>query len=145
MSIKVIAIGNVIMGDDGIGIRVLEKIRNRLEERGMECIIGETDFDYCISKISKEDFIFIIDAAYCGKNIGDVTVFSFEEYDLMKYGISQHGICLYNMLPLGLRAVKGYIIGIEIKNVNFSILLTKEISDKLDDICENVINSMKGL
>lgn len=145
MATKVIAIGNVIMGDDGIGIRVLEKIQSQLEEMGMECFIGETDPDYCVSRVNEEDFIFVIDAAYCGKNVGDITIASIEEFKLSKFDFSQHGISLLNMSALGFKAIKGYIIGIEIKSIAFSELLTEEILDKIDDICTNVKSNIENL
>lgn len=49
MKNKVIAIGNILMGDDGVGIAVVEKIRHELEQDNIQVIIGETNFNYCAS------------------------------------------------------------------------------------------------
>lgn len=57
------------MGDDGIAIYVTEMLRKELESRGIEVIIGETDSQYCISKIEEGDFLLILDASYFGIEI----------------------------------------------------------------------------
>ena len=59
--IKVIAIGNRIMIDDGIAIAVLENVRNKLESMGIEIIIGETDFQFCFHQLKEHDFVIILD------------------------------------------------------------------------------------
>jgi hydrogenase maturation protease len=145
MAVKVIAIGNVIMGDDGAAIRVLENISNQLKDIGVECIIGETDFNYCISRINEGDFIFIIDAAYCGKNVGDITITSIEDSKTSKYDFSQHELSFLNMEYFGLKDVKGYIIGIEVDKIDFSLSLTRKMQDRLDEICINVKDIIERL
>jgi hydrogenase maturation protease len=59
MLIKCIAIGNRIMGDDSIGIRVTQEILPSLKKDKIEVIFGETDVDYALSKIEDGDFLFI--------------------------------------------------------------------------------------
>ena len=53
MAKKVIAIGNRLMMDDAVGVVILEKIKNILEDKGIETIIGETDVDFCFSKLNQ--------------------------------------------------------------------------------------------
>ena len=51
--IKVFGIGNILLGDDGIGVKVVEKLNESIKSigRDIEVIIGETDYLYCLNEI----------------------------------------------------------------------------------------------
>lgn len=144
MSIKVIAIGNCLMGDDGVGIRILEKIEGSLKEHGMKTFIGETDFEYCLSIINDNDFIFVIDAAILGKRSGEITMISFDDYKFQTndYTHTQHLYSLLDLIHIYRKAVKGYVIGIEVeaKNINYSLKLSVNLEEALGDISLKVLN-----
>jgi hydrogenase maturation protease len=70
MDIKAIAIGNPLMGDDGIALKVAEQLSDSLEKLGVEVIIGETDIDYCISRIDENDKLIVIDGSCRGEALG---------------------------------------------------------------------------
>ena len=55
--IKVFGIGNILLCDDGIGVRVAENLKEEIEALGddIEVIIGKTDVLYCINKIEEDD------------------------------------------------------------------------------------------
>ncbi|MBZ9623058.1 hypothetical protein G9F71_009330 [Clostridium sp. FP2] len=73
MGKKVIAIGNRLMMDDAIAVLILEKIKNILENEGIEAIIGETDVEFCFSKLNEQDLFYIIDSTYYENLPGTVT------------------------------------------------------------------------
>lgn len=152
MSIKVIAIGNRLMGDDGIAIYVAEKLRNRLKEKGIEVIIGETDFEYCLSKIEKDDKVIILDATYFGLLPGTVleivnnrhverellykNIFLHENKFSHENLFSQHRYSLVKAIRDCYPSVDYYIIGIEGENYNFSLRLSDCIEKKFEQICD---------
>lgn len=142
MKRKVIAIGNILMKDDGIGIRVVEKLRESLEKNGIEVVIGETDFEYCISKIENEDLICIIDAAYSENPPGEITVIPIEKYSYESRLDSQHGYSLITLLSLYHKTVKGYMIGIEVNEIDFDFNLSNYLKNNLDEISENVLQEI---
>jgi hydrogenase maturation protease len=142
MKCKVFAIGNILMKDDGIGIRVTKVLQERLEKNLIEVIIGETDFEYCISKIEDGDFIYIIDAAYSNKKPGDITVVSIENYRYEGRLDSQHGYSLLNLLSLYYKNIKGYIIGIEISEIDYDINLSDCLENNLNRISEKVLKKI---
>ncbi len=41
------------MGDDGISIKIAKNIEGFLKENHIDLIIGETDFEYCLSRIKR--------------------------------------------------------------------------------------------
>jgi hydrogenase maturation protease len=144
MKVKVIAIGNSLMEDDGVAIVVVEKIREELISNNIEVIIGETDFEYCISSIDEGDFLFIIDAADYGKNPGEITVFTLESYKYEKKSYTQHSYSVIDLIKLYYKYVKGYIIGIEVSSVSFKLGLSKELESKIHLILKKVLENIEA-
>jgi hydrogenase maturation protease len=145
MKVKVIAIGNILMGDDGIGIAVAEKIKHELEEDNIEVIIGETDSNYSISMIEEGDYIFILDGAYYGKKPGEITLRPIREYRSFKKEYSQHSFGLMDLISLNYKDVEGYIVGIEISDVDFNLGLSEILANNLHMISEKTINIVRSI
>ncbi len=142
MKIKVIAIGNTLMEDDGVGIVVTEKIREELINNNVEVIICETDVEYCISSIEEGDFIFFIDATCYGINPGEITISTLENYKYEKKSYSQHSYSAVDLIKLYYKSVKGYIIGIEVSSVSFKLGLSDELESKIDIISKEVLKEI---
>lgn len=137
MKIKCVAIGNRIMGDDGIGIKVLEEISQELEKEKIDVIFGETDIDYGLSKIDDGDMLFVIDSTYFNIAPGTVTFTPIEEAIKRQGQIySQHQPSLIYLLKIYKKSVKGYIVGIEVEKINFSIDLSETLKKEFLNICE---------
>jgi len=51
--IKIIGIGNSLMGDDGIALKVIDYIQEEINQLklGIKCIKAETDFNYALNNI----------------------------------------------------------------------------------------------
>lgn len=145
MSIKVIAIGNTLMSDDGIGIRILENIKDSLKVHGIDTFIGETDFEYCISVIQDGDYIFIIDASMLGKNPGTITIIPIDEYSNLKNRNFQHSCSFSDLLYIYHKSVNGYIIGIEIEKIYMGIDISKHLHESIQQISAIVYNTILGL
>lgn len=139
MKIKVIAIGNALMEDDGIAVIAVEKIRKELINNNIEVIIGETDFEYCISLVEEGDILFIIDASYYGKEPGKLTVLNLEKCACRKKIYTQHSCSVIDLIKQYYKYVRGYIIGIEVSNISFKLGLSKELESKIDIISEKVL------
>jgi hydrogenase maturation protease len=145
LSVKVIAVGNTLMGDDCIGIRVLERIQVSLNSYGIETFIGETDTQYCISIIEDKDFIFIIDAAVLGKKTGDLTIISLERYRYCEICCTQHANSLLDMLHIYYKDINGYVIGIEAENIAYSLEISRSLELLLEKISLRVLNKILEL
>ncbi|MDW8803106.1 hydrogenase maturation protease [Clostridium sp. A1-XYC3] len=145
MSIKVIAIGNTLMEDDGIAIAVIENIRAGLEEKNVEVIVGETDFNYCISMINDEDLLLIIDAASYGGTAGEINTYDIGRYNSFKKGYTQHSYHLIDLLHLYFTNLKGFVIGIQINSVSFKLGLSKVLESKLKNVSIEVEETINYL
>lgn len=137
---KVIGIGNILLSDDGIGIRVVEELRKEEAfEDNIEFIIGETDFYYCLDNINQGDFLIIIDSTILGKEPGAVTVIPFQDCDKFMVGvITEHGDSLIKVLRRENRTVKGICIGIEADTITYSTELSNTLKDSLQPILQEV-------
>ncbi len=146
--IRVFGIGNVLLCDDGIGVRVVEKMKESIERlsNDVEVIIGETDFMYCIEAIDYSDFIIIVDSTYFKAEPGTIKVLFFENCDeFLSKSTSAHEDSFLSLLRTDYRNIQGYVIGIEIGKVDYDLELSKGISDKFDDICKGVLERIKKL
>ena len=143
--IKVIGIGNILLCDDGIGVKVVEKIQEQLKSinDNIEVIIGETDYQYCIEEISDDDLVIIIDSTYFMKEPGTVTVRTLESCDEFLDKIyTGHDISLLKAIRLEKPNIKGFLIGIEIEVIEFSLELSKKLENKFDYICKEVLDNI---
>lgn len=146
--IKVFGIGNIILCDDGIGVRVAENLKEEIEALGddIEVIIGKTDVLYCINKIEEDDEVVIIDSTYFMTRPGAVTVKSLDRCDeFINYDYSPHEESLLSLLRKERRDVKGYLIGIEISHIDYSEELSKILNRKFKDICTRVYNEISEI
>lgn len=145
MSVKIIAVGNILMGDDGIAIKVVEKIRSKIKDKNFEFIIGETDFEYCISRINEGDTVLIIDAAFLSKAVGALTVVPIQNYKQASNCYTQHSVSLSGLINLYFKNLRGYIIGIEVAKVSYSFKLSYDLQERLDTICKDVYEIIEVL
>jgi hydrogenase maturation protease len=145
MSVKVISIGNVLMKDDAIAIEVTRKIEKVLLEKGIEVICGETDFEYCVSKVSERDYLFIIDAANFGRSPGEVTFLPLNSFDARNMLYTQHCYSFLDLLKLFFPHIQGELFAIEVQKVEFGFGLSVILQEKLEDICEKILNKIESI
>lgn len=138
MAVKLIAIGNKIMGDDAIGIKVAEEISAKLIKENIVLIFGETDSEYALSNIQDGDLLFIVDSTYLELVAGTVTFTSINDLLLANNFTSQHQQSLIHLIKLYGINIKGFVIGIEVEKIDFSTELSKSLKSKFYHICDEV-------
>ena len=140
MSKKVIAIGNRLMMDDAVAVVILEKIKNDLEDEGIETIIGETDVEFCFSKLNEQDVFYIIDSTYYGKFPGNVTFKSLDDIKKVGgYSRSIHSLGVMELVNIHKMNVKGYFIGIEIANIDINVGLSHILQGEVEHISSEIL------
>lgn len=128
------------MRDDAIALRVLENIRDKIDDLGLEVLKVESDMDYFIDNIEDGDFLFILDATSIGNDIGEVNIFNIKDLlaDKALDINTQHGLNFINMLQLYDKNCEGYLITIKVLDLNFGLGLSKELENRLGYICDEV-------
>lgn len=148
MKIKLFGIGNILLCDDAIGVRVLERLLPEIHHLfpEVEALIGETNYLYCLDYIHQDDFIIILDSTYLRLEPGTVSCFSFNECDNFITGSqAAHEMTLLKALKLEYPKIQGCLIGIEIARIDFSLELSEKLQSKLENICLEVIQLLHQL
>ena len=69
----VLGLGNILMGDEGVGVHVLRKVEKRALPAGVECLDGGTGGLVLLEPLQNAGRIVMIDAAADGNAVGTVT------------------------------------------------------------------------
>jgi len=142
---KVIFVGNIFGGDDGIGPYLYNELKNHPDLQKYELLeLGVIGLDL-LSFVEEGDTLIIVDAVHSQKKHGKVILL--EEKDLSKdiKLLSQHDFGVEQTVAL-LRASqpelkKMSIIGIQVGRLrSFSDTLSDEILKKLPQIKKDVVN-----
>lgn len=135
MEKKIIALGNISMCDDGIGIKVIESLTSKLALLGFNIIMGETSINYCLSKIENDDFIIILTSSYYGIQPGSITVTPLKEIDICNDNyLCNHATDLIKALNSSSTKVHGFIINIEAYEFYLNFGLSPDLEMKFSEI-----------
>ena len=144
--IKLVAIGNRFMKDDGIAIQVVERLEQSLKNLNIEVIIGETDCHSSFYLINPQDFVFILDAFYEGAEPGSLHLWTLEEAMANSSGSPmQHDMSMIDLMRLYNCKWNGWFIGIEIAELGFGEGLSPVLQEKIQDICLEVKQNIEKL
>ncbi len=146
--IKIIGFGNLFMGDDGIGVKVIEELKKQDSLKGannIKIIDGGTSGVDLIFALQDAVKAIIVDAVDAGQEIGEIKVFSLDDIKTVNSksrpfkSFSMHDMDLVEVFELlkTLKINKSIrIIGIKPKNIGYSDRLSPEIADKIPEIID---------
>ncbi len=99
-SILILGIGNTLLRDEAVGVRVIERLQGRLPQSEQLQILdgGTLGFDLAVP-IEQADVLVVVDAANLGAHPGIMRVFENEEMD------DYFGRCASSVHELGVREV----------------------------------------
>lgn len=137
-NVLVLGIGNRLMMDDGLGVRIVEILQNDSGISGIRYVLGETDIDYSLNEMEDADSLIIVDAVSTGMSAGVLSIFSLEKYNSLNLGISAHNLHLLHMIPHIYPDLHVNIIGIEVERIDFGLELSHVIHEKLPEITSKV-------
>jgi hydrogenase maturation protease len=69
----VLGLGNVLMGDEGVGVHVVRALEQRTLPAGVECLDGGTGGFVLLEPLQNAERIVLVDAAADGNPVGTVT------------------------------------------------------------------------
>lgn len=148
--IKVIAIGNSLMGDDGIALKVIDELEKRVNGvremySNIRFIKAETDFNFALDNIESGDFVFIIDSTLLNLDYGTVTQIPVSEFQgRSRYSLSIHNMSLLSLIKHLDIKVDGFILGIEVAKVTFSLDISEELKNRFQNICNEIYSIVKA-
>ncbi len=147
--IKILGCGNTLMGDDGVGIRAIERLQELKLPPNVEVIDAGVGGLAILSWIEDADKVIIVDAVQTG-NEPPGTVYEFTDRELppsSMFMLSLHDLNLVDALNVGRLVQKMpeeiVIIGVEVKRVaEFTKELTPEVEAAVPEVLDLVLREI---
>ncbi|HID93351.1 MAG TPA: hydrogenase maturation protease [bacterium (Candidatus Stahlbacteria)] len=131
--IKIIGCGNILKGDDGVGVYVLRELKKLNLPDEVELIDVGTQSLNILSYVGDAEEVIIIDAVMSGNKPGTIYCNTAEELTLSNTDfISSHELKWYHILAVGSKIMENLkskvtVFGIEVGNVKTEIGLSPEL------------------
>jgi len=140
----IIGIGNLLMGDEGVGIRIIEMLERRDDLPPSVMLLDGGTAGYALIDYMKGyDKIIILDAVKGGKKPGSLYRLTSEDIihrqDLKLFG---HQIDLAEVLQLANRLgelPETVIIGVEPLDIDYGMELSKEVRTVTPFVIQNIL------
>ena len=142
--------GNTLMGDDGVGVKVAEALSSRDLGPGIEVVCGGTAGMALSQHFAEADAVVVVDAIAAGDVPGSVFRFTPEEAGITELrSHTSHGLSLPNiMLAARLRGAAPEVIiyAIQIGDITCGFdTLTADVEAAIPDVCIMVADEARRL
>jgi hydrogenase maturation protease len=151
MRIVVLGVGNILLSDEGIGVRAIEKLqRDYLLPPEVVVIDGGTTGMEMLEDLSKCDHIIIIDAVRSGKAPASIIRLADEQVPVFfKTKLSPHQIGLSDVLAtlafIGEQPGGVTIFGVEPVSLETGMALTPQVEARLPELMDLVVTELREL
>lgn len=151
MNVLVLGVGNILMGDDGVGIRAVEEIKKRYYiPENVEIIDGGTSGLDLLPFIADKDYLIIIDAIKSGATPGTVLMAEGDDVPArFRMRISPHQLGISELLATAVLTgdlPKNIVLfGIEPKTIQLGINLSNEVKAGLDKLIKTVVDYLDSI
>lgn len=135
MKQAVLGIGNILLRDDGIGIRVVQELADKGTLTNVELVDGGTSTLDMLGLFLSHDRIIVVDSLRGGHPPGTIFRLTPEQLgSYMRGSASLHEVQILDVVQLAAmlgHAPEVLIIGIEPKEIELSMQLSPDIEDLL--------------
>lgn len=151
MSILVLGVGNILLTDEGIGVRVVEALQEQYQfDPQIEVVDGGTAGMELLEMMAKKDHVILIDAVNTGAAPGTVVTLEGDEVPaLFRSRISPHQLGISDLL--GVLTVTGELpkdftlYGVVPFSIDTGIDLSPQMLPIKDQLVSNVIAKLDEL
>ena len=145
--ILVLGVGNILMGDEGIGVRVIESLKDCRIPEGVELFDGGTASLELLSVFSNRKKLIVVDAVKGDQEPGTVYRFNFDDLTYQKeFATSLHQIGIIDTLSqariLDCLPEEVVIIGIEPARIAPGLELSPEMVSILPNVQEIILKEI---
>jgi hydrogenase maturation protease len=146
-----IGLGNLIMGDEGIGVQAINAIRQRYSfEPPVEVVDGGTLGLDLLSYFEQRDAVVIVDAVNFGKEPGYIGLLRDDEVPAqINTKLTVHHIGLSDILSslklLGKSPKRITLVGIQPESIEFSLNLSSTLKARFQELIETTIKEIEEM
>jgi hydrogenase maturation protease len=148
-STLILGVGNILLSDEGVGVRIVEAMGSRVLPANVELFDGGTASLDLLDTLANRDRVIIIDAVKGGEEPG--TVYRFHPNDITVQRpplTSVHQVGLFETLAmaeyLGCAPREVTVFGIEPKEMGWGLELSSEMMKVVPRVIELVISELGG-
>lgn len=148
ISVLVLGIGNLIMGDDGVGVLVAQQLQQgyRFAEN-VEIVDGGTLGLDLLPKLENISNLIMIDAVETGQKAGTCVRLCGRELPIaLETKLSPHQMGLKDLLAvselMGHSPKEMVLIGVQPGSIEMEVGLTAEVEAQLETLISNVLNEL---
>lgn len=140
----VIGVGNYLLGDEGVGVHVVNRMRSGPLPEGVEVVDGGVGGLFLLEFFEKADKVILVDAVLGGGKPGDIYVVKPEEFEEggVKSLSSSHDVDVQLLVKVAreMNALPELIlVGVEPKNYKeVGVTLSREVEEAIPKVIEMV-------
>lgn len=147
--ILILGVGNLVMGDEGLGVHVVRELEKESFPENIEVIDGGTGGFHLLEYFQIYPFIILIDATMDDKPLGTISLIEPRFSSDFPPSLSAHDIGLKDLLEsaqiLG-SLPKTYLITISIEKIqNMEIELSQEIKNVIPEVIKKIHSILNKL
>ena len=148
--IMVMGVGNVLLSDEGLGVRFLDELGKRSLPPDVELLEGGTAGLELVHLIQEVDYLIVVDAINAKSEPG--ALFRFQPGDVKvfpdQYEVSFHQIGIVEVLAMANvlgHAPQTLIFGIQPKTLDWGLEVSPEIQALFPRLCELVLEEIDSI
>ena len=151
MNILVLGVGNLLLSDEGVGVRALEAIGKRFEmPEGVELLDGGTSGMELLGYIQGRDVLIILDAITCDEPPGTIIRIEGDQVPaLFRRKISPHQLGLSDLLAAARLTdslpEKVVLFGVEPLELDTGVKLSDTVAGILEELTNQVALELETL
>ncbi len=151
MRIVVLGVGNILLSDEGVGVRAIEKLQRDYDLPPEVVVIdGGTTGMEMLDDLSNADHLIIIDAVRAGKAPAAIVKLVGDQVPVFfKTKLSPHQIGLSDVLAtlafIGEQPGGITVIGVEPVSLETSMELTSQVEARLPEVVGMVVEELRQL
>ncbi len=142
--ILILGIGNILLADDGVGIRVIERLRGVPLPGGVEVVDGGTSGADLVDILAERRKAIVIDAIDVGAQPGTIMRFAGDSWtEHASHAISLHEVGLGQTMSmvklLGVAPREIVVFGIQIQCLEPSLELSQPVEKAIGSVVQQVL------
>lgn len=146
--IAVLGLGNILLGDEGVGVRAIEELRKAYDfPENVTIIDGGTMGLDLLPFIEKKDKLLIVDAVKLDKEPGTIAIIEDEDipsFVSTKLSIHQIGLpdIIFALRLLGTMPPKITLIGMQPEKIESGLAMSESINKNFGSLLQAVIEKL---